>query len=232
MGDYFSIQRVTSALPKVAGYLPATLELVAISLIIGVLMGILLAYVRMFRVPVASQIAAVYISFVRAMPEIVLLFIVYYGVPLLSGAFGVDLSDSQPFAFAAIAFGINQSAFMGELFCGALESIPRGQFEAAYTAGLTVPQTFLRIIVPQAVRLVLPELGVMIVGLFKLTALASAIGVMDVMGRASAIGNASGHSIEAYCAAAIVFIIISSMLELAFWLLQRHGSERKAVIAR
>lgn len=217
--EYFSLQRLWTALPKVLEYLPTTLLLVVISIAIGTVLGLLLAFIRIRRVPVADQIATVFISFVRGTPEIVLLFIVFYGLPLLvADAFGIDINGVDPFVFAVIALGINQAAFLAELFRGALESVPSGQYEAAYAAGLTGVQTFFRIIIPQAIRAVLPSFSLMFVGLFQTTVLASAIGVMDVMGRADALGTATSHALEPLTAAAIIFIVISTLME---WLFKR-----------
>lgn len=223
MGDYFSFSRMVSAFPKILDYLPDTLMMVGYALAIGIILGLVIAYVRVFRIPVLNQIFAVYISFVRGTPEIVQLFIVYYGLPILVKAcFNIDLDSVDAFYFAVIALGLNQSAFLAELFRGALESIPSGQYEAGYASGLTWWQTFRRVIVPQAVRLVIPGLGVMTVGLFQTTVLASAMGVMDVLGRAIALGNATSHSIEPYADAAIIFIVVSILLEFAF-----HVADKK-----
>lgn len=217
--EYFSLQRLWSALPKVIAYLPTTLLLVVVSIAIGTVLGLLLAFIRIRRIPVADQIATVLISFVRGTPEIVLLFIVFYGLPLLvADLFGIDINGIDPFVFAVIALGLNQAAFLAELFRGALESVPAGQYEAGYAAGLTGVQTFFRIIIPQAIRAVLPSFSLMFVGLFQTTVLASAIGVMDVMGRADAIGTATSHALEPLTAAAIVFIVISTVME---WLFRR-----------
>lgn len=218
-GEYFSLQRLWTALPKVLEYLPTTLLLVVVSIATGTVLGLLLAFIRIRRVPVADQIATVLISFVRGTPEIVLLFIVFYGLPLLvADVFGIDINGVAPFVFAVIALGVNQAAFLAELFRGALESVPVGQYEAGYAAGLTGAQTFFHIIVPQAIRAVLPSFSLMFVGLFQTTVLASAIGVMDVMGRADALGTAASHSLEPLTAAAIIFIVISTVME---WLFRR-----------
>ena len=219
MGDFFSLQRLWSALPRVLAYLPTTLMLVVVSIAIGTVLGLLLAFIRIRRIPVADQIATVIISFVRGTPEIVLLFIVFYGLPLLvADTTGVDINGIDPFVFAVVALGINQAAFLAELFRGALEAVPAGQYEAAYAAGLTGSQAFFRIIVPQAVRAVLPSFSLMFVGLFQTTVLASAIGVMDVMGRADALGTATNHTLEPLTAAAIIFIVVSAAME---WLFKR-----------
>lgn len=232
MTDYFSWSRLVSAFPKVLEYLPDTLMMVAYALAIGIVLGLLLAYVRMFRVPVLNQIAIVFISFIRGTPEIVQLFIVYYGTPILVAALtGVNLDDVPAFYFAVIGLGLNQAGFMAELFRGAFEAVPAGQFEAGYAAGLTWWQTFRRVVVPQAIRAVIPGLGIMTVGLFQTTVLASALGVMDVLGRAIAIGNATSHSLEPYAAAAIIFIVVSLALEWFFRFLDARFSFGRKVAA-
>ena len=194
--------------------------MVLIAIAIGVVLGFLLAFIRIRHIPVADQIARVFISLVRGTPEIVLLFIVYYGLPLLAAdIFRLDINGWSPFVFAVIALGVNQAAFCAEMFRGALESVPVGQYEAAYSSGLNEVQTFLHIVLPQAIRVMLPNFSLVFVGLFQTTVLASAIGVMDVMGRAGALGVATMHSLEPLVAAAVIFIVISVLMEHAVsWL--------------
>lgn len=213
----FSFGRLENVFPKVLGALPATLLIVVTALAIGGLLGLLIAFVRVHRIPVLDQLAVVYISFVRSTPEIVQLFIVYYGVPLIAQALtGVDLSAVEALYFVLIAFGINQSAYLAELFRGGFEAVPAGQYEAGDAVGLTRFQTFRRVIVPQAVQLIIPGLGITIIALFRNTSIAATLGVADMMGKAGLIGAATYHYLEPYVAATIIFLVISIALELLF----------------
>ncbi|MCM1243246.1 MAG: amino acid ABC transporter permease [Roseburia sp.] len=199
-----------------------TLLIVLISVLIGIVIGIMTAFVRINRIPVLYQISGVYISFIRGTPQIVQLFLVYYGLPvLLDGLFGVDLNRLDAIYFVLIAYGLNEGAFLSEMFRGGLSAIPAGQYEAGYAAGLTRIQTFFRIIIPQAVRIVLPGFAVDLIMLFQNTSLASSIGVRDLMGRAGLMATVTKHTIENYFCAALIFVVISILLEFLFHTLSR-----------
>jgi L-cystine transport system permease protein len=229
VGDYFSFPRLIGVFPKVLSKFPVTLLMVVFALVIGVVLGIVIAIIRVLRVPVLTEITTVYISFFRSTPEIIQLFLVYFGAPAIAeGLLHINLDSVGAVNFAIVAFGLNQSAFLSELFRGGLESVPNGQYEAAYAAGLTTVQTFLRVVIPQAVRIVLPGFGVEVIGLFQGTSIASTIGVIDMMGKAQTLGIATSHSLEAYTSAAALFVVISIVLELAFRRLsQRFSYERR-----
>lgn len=223
MGDYFSFSRLVAVFPKVLSRFPETILMVALALIIGIILGIVIAFIRVLKVPVLTPITTVYISFIRSTPEIIQLFLVYFGVPVITEAlFHINLDSVDAINYAIIAFGLNQSAFLAELFRGGLEAVPRGQYEAAFADGLTVWQTFRRVIIPQAVRIILPGFGIEVIALFQGTSIASTIGVTDMMGKAAALGIATYHSLEAYTSAALVFVVMSIVLELLF----RHLSKK------
>lgn len=221
--QFFSFGRLEDVFPKVLEALPVTLAIVFAGLLIGGALGVVIAFIRIHHVPVLEQIAVVYISFVRSTPEIVQLFIVYYGVPLLVQMIaGVDLGSVEALYFVLLAFGINQSGYLAELFRGGFEAVPKGQYEAAAAIGLTGVQTFRRVIVPQAVRLIVPGLGIVIVALFKNTSIAATLGVADMMGKAGLIGAATYHYLEPYAAATILFLTVSIGLELLFRYVDRR----------
>lgn len=223
MGDYFSFSRLITVFPKVLSRFPETLLMVASALTIGIILGIVIAFIRVRKVPVLTPITTVYISFIRSTPEIIQLFLVYFGVPAITESLlHINLDNVDAINYAIIAFGINQSAFLAELFRGGLEAVPRGQYEAAFADGLTVWQTFRRVIIPQAVRIILPGFGIEVIALFQGTSIASTIGVTDMMGKAAALGIATYHSLEAYTSATLVFVVMSIVLELLF----RHLSKK------
>lgn len=215
--DYFSFDRLRNVFPVVAVGITETAVIVAGALLIGVVLGGLIAFVKLHRIPVLDQLSTLYISFVRDMPEIVLLFIVYFGVPMIIASLtGIGLDSVNVLVFVVIAFGIDESAFLAEMFRAGLQSVPRGQYEAGYATGLTRFQTLRRIVVPQAVAEVLPNFGMAVVALFKNTAIAATIGALDVMGKAEQLGNSTMHSTEPLAAAIIIFVIVSTLIELAF----------------
>lgn len=217
MGDFFKWSRVFEFFPKVLAKFPVTLEIVLGSFLIGLLLGAIIAVIRIKKIPVLSQLCAVYVSYIRGTPILVQLFVAYYGVPqLLTSVAHVDVSTWDKMFYVFFAYGLNQSGFLSEIIRGAINSIDSVQTEAAYSVGLTELQTFIRIIFPQAARIALPSMGTTFITLFRSTALAYMLGVIDIMGKAKNIGVTTYHTMEGYVDAAIIFIVVSIFFEQVF----------------
>jgi L-cystine transport system permease protein len=217
-GDFFSFQRVIEYFPKVLSRLPVTLHIVLVSISIALVLATFIAVVRIKKLPVLSQLAATYVSFVRGTPILVQLFLVYYGVPLLlTWLIGNNItSEWNKLIFVYIAYGLNEAGFLSEHIRAAILSVPIGQTEAGYSVGLSHSQTFFRIIFPQAFRVLLPGFSAMLVGLLPATSLAYMLGVSDMMGKVKAIGTVTFHTLEGYFCAAIIFVVASFILEHIF----------------
>jgi L-cystine transport system permease protein len=127
--------------------------------------------------------------------------------------------------FVIAAYSLNEAAFLGEIIRGSILAVPKLQTEAGYSTGMNYAQTFLHIIFPQAIRVAIPSFGVDLVGLFQSTSLAFLLGAVDVIGRARIIGSNTGHSLDVYVDAAIIFIVISVLMELIFHLIQKKGDK-------
>lgn len=216
MVDYFSWQRMGSALIQILPCLWVTVKVVFISDFAGILLGLLISEIRMKKTPVLYQFVTVFISFMRGTPLIVQLMLSYYFVPRLLLIFGINAVRWPKLVFAYIAYGLNQAAFVGEMFRSSIEAIPPGQIEAARSLGFKGLQTYRHVIIPQMVRIVLPAFGNDFVGLFQGTSLVYLLGIMDVLGRAKAVGTFSGHYIEPYLIALVIYVIISLLLNFAF----------------
>ena len=216
MVDYFSWQRMGSALIQILPCLWVTVKVVFISDFAGIILGLLISEVRMKKTPLLYQLVTVFISFMRGTPLIVQLMLSYYFVPRLLGMFGINAVRWPKLVFAYIAYGLNQAAFVGEMFRSSIEAIPPGQIEAARSLGFRQLQTYTHVIIPQMVRIVLPAFGNDFVGLFQGTSLVYLLGIMDVLGRAKAVGTFSGHYIEPYLIALVIYVIISLLLNFLF----------------
>ena len=217
----FSWQRVFEYFPQILEKFPVTLEIVLISFTAGIILGTALAMIRIKKIPVLSQIATVYISYVRCTPVICQMFVIYFGIPALVSAFGGNTAGIDNIVYVLIAYGINMGGFMGETIRAAILAVPSAQSEAGWTVGLTNTQTMVRIIAPQALRVALPMLGNTFISLFQATALAYMVGVLDMVGKARSLGSMSGHTLEGYLCCAAVFAIISLVLERVFALINR-----------
>ncbi|MCD8159490.1 MAG: amino acid ABC transporter permease [Clostridiales bacterium] len=217
-GSLFSWDRFFSSVPQILPYLAVTFKIVTAATIAGVLLGILVALVRIYKTPVLYQICTVYISFMRGTPMLVQMFLILYGLPFFLGPiFGSNIGRTwDKIYFAYITFILNQGAFLSSIFYSAIKSVPIGQTESGLSVGLTGFQNFTRIVLPQAVKTALPPFGTDFVGLFQNVSLVSTIGVIDIMGRATSIGSATNHALEAYLFVALIYIIISLFMRYVF----------------
>src|SRR5699024_7008425 len=133
------------------------------SMVLAVIIGIGLSLILVNKVPILSHIAHIYISFFRGTPILVQLLIIYFGLPQLFSVFNsIDASVA-----AIIAFSLNTSAYLAEIFRAGLESVDRGQAEAAIAVGMSYTQAIRGIVLPQAIRNAIPATGNMFIGLIK-----------------------------------------------------------------
>jgi L-cystine transport system permease protein len=224
MGQFFSLERAIDAFPKLLQSLNVTFEIVAVATCLGLVFGVGIAMIRLFRLPVLYQLSSVYISFMRGTPIIIQLYVVYYGLPMLTmGLFGLNINNWDKIFFVTTAFVLNEAAFMGEIIRGSILAVPAAQVEAGYSVGLSYFQTFIHVILPQAARAGLPNFAVDLVALFQGTSLAFLLGAVDIVGRARIIGGNTMHVFDPYVAAAVIFIVISVLLEFIFEWIQKRG---------
>lgn len=222
MGEFFSWDRFFENLPRILGKLPLTFEIVGASFFFGLILALIIACIQIRKTKFLSQFLRVFISFERGTPILVQMLIVYYAFPMIiEGLFDVDTRGWGKIVFLDIALILNEGAFMSETFRGAILSIPKGQNEAALSCGLTNYQAFMRIVLPQALRVAIPAIGMDLIGLLRSTSLASMVGVVDMVGYAQAIGSTTGHAIESYLILAIIFIILNFIIQIAFYFIDR-----------
>ena len=224
MTNYFQPHLIWEFLPDVLSALPTTLLLTLVSTIIGVIVGAGIAYVRMENTPIFKQIAVVFTSFVRGTPILIQMFLVYYGLPMFLSYIGINADRVNTLIYLFITYGLNMAAFLSEIIRAALASVPKTQKEAAMTAGYTKQQMYFKIIFPQAIIIAMPSFATMVISLLQDTSLAFTIGVLDVVGKAKALGTATFHTVEAYISAMIIFVILSFILERTFrWVEKRSN---------
>lgn len=212
----FSWDYVWEYFPKIIEKFPVTLQLVLVPFTISFLAGFAIALLRLKKIPVVDGLLRLYISYVRCTPVITQMFVVYFGLPLLLEPYGINAYKWDPKIFVFIAYSINISAFLSETIRSSILAVPKGQMEAGYSVGMSSFQTLRDIIVPQALKISLPMLGNMFIGLFQATALAYMVNVMDMMGKAVNLGHIKGHVLEGYLCCAAVFAVISLGLEVLF----------------
>ena len=201
---------IKEALPQVLAAIPVTLEMALVATIIGWIIGILIAVARRNKIPVVSQICAVFVSFIRGVPMVILLYVAYYALPMMIySATGIDTTSIPAIWYAIVALSLDQAAYSSEVFRAALDSVNRGQLEAAWSVGMTTWQAMRRIVFPQALAVALPNLSGLFVGIIKGTSLAYYVGVYEITATANLLANPGLNFIEAYVITTVIYELIS-----------------------
>ncbi|MBO5088698.1 MAG: amino acid ABC transporter permease [Lachnospiraceae bacterium] len=219
MAKLFDFQQVFTNIPELLKYLPITLELALLAMLIGLVLGLLLAIIKMKEIPMLKQIAAVFVSLVRGTPVLVQLYIVYFGVPMLFKAlnqqYGTSFAVAEipGFVYAVLALGLNSSAFSAEMIRAALMSVGKGQLEAANALGMTYGQALRRIIIPEALVVALPTIGNSLISAIKGTSLAFTCAVVEITAQGKIIGGRNYRYFEVYCSLAIIYWLVTVVIE-------------------
>ncbi|HFH3647366.1 amino acid ABC transporter permease [Pseudomonas aeruginosa] len=183
-----------------------TVLFAAVSMVLGLILGFSVAVVRVTKVPVVSQIAAVYVSAFRGTPLLVQIFVLYYGLPSV----GIEFT---PVTAGILALTLNVAAYLSESMRGAILGIDKGQWEAGLSVGLTWGQTLWNIIAPQALRLAVPSLSNSLISLIKDTSLISVITVTELMLATKEVIAETFQPLPLYLAAAGIYWLLSALFE-------------------
>ncbi len=230
MSRPFSPVQIWNSFLKIIPYAPVTLAVVLGTIILGMALAILLFIQGRSKNRFVRSLASTYINVIRCTPSIVLLFIVYYGIPKLAlGLFGLDLNFTSKLVYVVISLSLIYSASLSEIIRSAYLALGRSQYEAALSIGLTPFQAVRRIMLPQGLVIALPNLGNSLISLFKEGSLAFTIGLIDMMGAGNLIisRNYGAYSLETYIALAIIYWLITLLLEQLFLKLEKHYSRGK-----
>lgn len=213
----YDLSYVFKFLPEILYALPLTLWILIVTIVIGSLLGALLAWGQLYGDEVIVSISKGYVFVLRCTPPIVLLFMVFYGLPeFLEWWLGLDVNGWSRAVFVITAMTLLYAATISEVFKSAYLVVPNGQMEAGLSIGLTEFQTFQRILLPQAFRFALPNISNAILNLLKDTALAYTIGLADIMGAGNLLigRNLGNYSLETYTAVAVVYWTLALLLAL------------------
>jgi len=194
---------VPRALPVLVRGLQLTLSITLVVIILGFLLGILVAAARLARNPLISKPVALYIEFFRGTPALVQLVWIYYCLPII---LGIELPG---FASIIIALTLNVGAFYGEAIRAGIQAVPRDQVEAADILGLSYPDKMRFVVLPQAFRVIIPVALSLSVSLFKDTSLVSTIGVADLMYQARVLSTETYRPMEILTVAALIYFVIA-----------------------
>lgn len=226
VGDYFFSTRVLDGLVL-------TLELTVISMVIGIVLGILLAVMRLSPNPMVASASWIYIWFFRGTP--VLVQIIFWAnisalYPRLSLGipFGPEFADLNantlitPFVAGLLALGLNEAAYMAEIVRAGLISVDEGQTEAAQSLGMTRMQTMRRIVLPQAMRVIIPPTGNETISMLKTTSLVSVIATTDLLYSVQLIYAVNFQTIPLLIVASIWYLIVTTVLSIGQYYLERR----------
>jgi len=194
--------------------LAVTFKITAISLVLATLIGLSTAFLRLSRSFLGHLVARGYLESIRNTPLLVQLFFIYFVI--------APVFDMSRFTSAVLALSLFEGAYASEIFRAGIVSIHRGQWEAAYSLGLTLPQTYRHIILPQATRRILPPLASQAISLIKDSALVSTIAVYDLSMQGQAIIAETYLVFEIWFVIAAIYLMVTVSLSLLINLLQRH----------
>ena len=208
------IQMVFEYLPDIASGILLTLKLVVVTMILGLILAIPLALCRNSRSPWLRIPAYSYIYFFRGTPLLVQLFIVYYGFSqfeeVRQSFLWVFLADS--YWCSVIAFTLNTAAYTGEILRGAIQSVPKGQIEAALSIGMSPVKLYSRIVTPQAALIALPGYSNECVLMLKGTSLASTVALLEITGITRNLIAETFMPVELFFIAGVIYMVISTMM--------------------
>ena len=227
---------------SLGGFLPmllhgvwVTLQLALLSLLLGLILGLLGAGAKLSRVRAWRLCAQVYTTLIRGVPDLLLMLLIFYGLQTglsrLTSELGWAYIDVDPFSAGVITLGFIYGAYFTETFRGALLAVPRGQFQAAKALGLTFRQSFVHVIFPQMMRFALPGLGNNWMVLLKATALVSIIGLADLVKAAQDAGKSTYQLFYFLVLAALIYLLITSASNFILRRLERRyaAGSREAV---
>ncbi|NRB04993.1 MAG: amino acid ABC transporter permease [Rhodobacteraceae bacterium] len=206
----------------------STIAVSVIAAAISILLGLIVALPGLSDRWGIRAINRVYVEFIRSIPLLPMLFWVFYGLPIIFREMGLDI-PIDPFWGAIITLAISDSAFTAEIYRAGIQSIARGQTEAAQTIGLNYYQTMRYVVLPQAIRRILPPLANQFIYIVKMSAFASVIGMQELTRRANELVVTEYRPLEIYTLLIFEYLILVLVISAGVrWLERRMGSDERA----
>lgn len=201
----FDWQYAWQILPDLLATAGKTLEITVLGFLIAMVFGLVLAVARRSSQPLISWPASLFIEFIRSTPLLIQVYFIYYVFP----NFGINLGAMQA---GIIGIGMHYACYLAEVYRGGLDNVPRSQWEAVTALNMTPAVAYRRIILPQAIRPILPPMGNYLIALLKETPVLSAITVMEIMLKAKNLGSESFRYLEPITMVGVFFLIVSVFL--------------------
>ncbi|SCK09487.1 amino acid ABC transporter permease [Vogesella sp. LIG4] len=200
------LQLAKDAMPVLIKGAGLTLFFASISMVLGLVLGFVVALARVARIPLLSQLMAFYVSAMRGTPLLVQIFVIYYGLPSV----GIEF---QPITAGVLALTLNVAAYLSESLRGAIAGVDRGQWDAALSLGLSWWQGMRFVVAPQALRLAVPSLANSLISLIKDTSLVSVITVSELMMSTKDLIAQTFQPLPLYLMAAAIYWVLSALFE-------------------
>lgn len=219
----FDLSYFLGCFAKLLPYLPITLMILAVSLVFSLLFGLFLAWCKLRRSRIVRGVVNTYTEIIRGTPFVVLLFIIYFGLPkLFLEVWGIDINGWSKMVYIIATLSIFGSARMSEAMRAAYLAVDKGQTEAALSCGLSGGQAFWHIVMPQALLIALPNLGNLILSNLLETAVGFSIGIVDFVGNARLVitRDYGVHNLEVYLMVALVYWVLSMLFAKLFDVLE------------
>lgn len=216
--NIFDFHLAWDYLPFILSGLPMTIIITLIGMAIGLVLGLLLAAASNSKNWILRVSARLYISVMRSIPILVLLFILYFGLPMLGLEFTALVA-------ACLGFGLASAAFIAEINRAAFNSIDAGQWEACRALNMSYVQTMRKVILPQAVRTALPPLGNVIIDMLKATSLAAVITIPELFQKAQMVAGRTYDTMTVYILAALIYYVLILLISFAQERLEKHYSK-------
>lgn len=201
----FNLKLAIKSFPYVLQGIGYTMLLSFVSMILGLIIGFFLALARTSKYQLLRWLSRIYISFMRGVPILVVLFILYYGFPII----GIEFTAVTA---AIIGFTLNSAAFMAEIWRSSISSVGKGQWEAAASLGFTYWQTMRRIILPQSIRIAIAPLFNVFLDLIKGTSLAAMITVPEMFQKAKIVGGREFDYMTMYILVALIYWALCTLI--------------------
>lgn len=212
---------------KALAGIPVTLGIMIVSILISFFPALFLALGRIHKVKGVTGFSVVYLAFIRSTPPILLILFFYSLFPSLINqvlkASGFNVFDINPIYYAFVIFGLMTTGSLSEIIRSSLLTVNKGQLEAALAIGLTKKQAYLRIIFPQAIKQVLPNLCNLVINLVKGTSLVFVMTVKDITAIAKVEAAYGYHYFESYFVIFVIYIMICGLIQYAFKVLERRA---------
>jgi polar amino acid transport system permease protein len=227
MANVFDAKLIFTNIPELLKYLPVTLEIAFLSYLLSLIVGLMVALIRIKKPRVLYQITCFYVSFTRGTPAIVQLYATYFGMPmilqLINYKFGTSFSTSfiPNIVFALVALTFNDAAYSSEYIRASIESVDNGQREAAHSIGMTTAQTLRRIVIPEALVVAMPSLGNSLISMIMGTSLVFTCAIVDITAGGKLIAARNYRYFEMYISLAIVYWIITIVVAKIFGSLEK-----------